>query len=252
MRYVLLHARAYGLEMWRQPAYWIPSLGFPLFFFVLFGLNTAELLYEQSGLGSEYVVTPFLLFATLNVTLMSLAGGVATDRASAWERALRLLPVSGVTRFLGRLAFVLLFSLLSWVPVLVVAALTTHSQLPIALWPVWVLTIAVGAIPFGMLGILLGYLLPGQAAAPVANILFMVLSFVGGLFMPAEQLPAFMGKLAPYLPTNEYLHLVLAAIGRSDRVTAPDWTIALLPVWGVLFAFLAHRAFRRDEGERFG
>lgn len=252
MRYAFLHARAYGTEMWRQPAYWIPSLGFPLFFFVLFGVNTAEALYEQAGLGSEYAVTPFLLFATLNVTLMSLAGGVATERSSPWERSLRLLPVSGVTRFAGRMLFVLGFSLISWIPVLIVASLTTHSELPLALWPVWVGVIAIGAIPFGLLGIMLGYVLPGQAAAPVANILFLVLSFVGGLFMPSNQLPDFMGSVAPYLPTNQYLHLVMLAIGRADRMTEPVWTIALLPIWGLIFAMLAHRAFRRDEGERFG
>jgi len=252
MRHVWIHARAHTLQMLRTPYYWGASVMAPVLFFVIFGISNAHLLDTRYGLGSEYVITPFLLFSTLNVTLLSLAGGIAAERASPWEARLRLLPVPPVTRFLGRLLFVLGYTLAAWVPLLVLATVTTTIRLPLALWPVWIGAVLVGSLPFGLLGIALGYRLAPQSAAMVANIVFLLMSFAGGLFIPPDQLPPALASAAPFLPSHEYLQLVLTAIGRSDRIDAPTWTAALLVGWGLLFLLFADRSFRRDEGLRYG
>ncbi|MFI6761585.1 ABC transporter permease [Micromonospora sp. NPDC050417] len=251
MRYVLLHAGAHLRDMVRVPMYWVPGLLFPMLFFLLFGLSSAHQLARQ-GLGSEYVVTPFLLFTTLNVTLISLSAGVAADRENPWEQRLRLLPIAVLTRFLGRLLYVLVFNVVSWLPLLVVAGLATDLKLPVAIWPLWLGVVVVGAIPFGLLGMALGYRLPAPAAAMVCNIVFLILAFCGGLLVPAEMLPGAVQAVTPYLPTHEYLHLVLSTIGRADQITSPPWMIGLLAAWTVLFALVARDGYRRDEGVRYG
>jgi ABC-2 type transport system permease protein len=251
MRYVLLHARAHLRDTSRMPVYWLPAMLFPLVFFLLFGYTNAASL-AKIGLGSEYVITPFLLFTTLNVTIVSLSAGVASDRENPWEQRLRLLPLPTLTRFAGRLLYVLGFNLASWIPLLVLAVFTTDMKLPLAQWPVWLGAVLLGAIPFGLLGMAIGYRFPPQAAMTVANILFMLMAFLGGLFVPVRQLPAAIRDFVVFLPTHEYQHLVLTIIGRADRIDAPTWTIGVLAAWTVLFAWLARTAFRRDEGVRYG
>ncbi|MEV4412744.1 ABC transporter permease [Catellatospora sp. NPDC049609] len=251
MRHVLLHTRAHLRDTARMPVYWLPALLFPLIFFVLFGYTGARNL-AALGLGSEYVITPFLLFTTLNVTIVSLSAGVAADRENPWEQRLRVLPLPALTRFAGRLLFVLLFNLVSWIPLLALAVTTTDLNLSPAQWPLWLGSVLLGAIPFGLLGMAIGYRFPAQAAMALANIVFMLMAFLGGLFVPAEQLPAGVRDIVAFLPTHEYQHLVLTIIGRADRIAAPDWTIGVLAAWTVVFAWLARAAFRRDEGVRYG
>ena len=67
MKHVVRHAVAHARDTMRMPIYWSPAMFFPLLFVTLFGYTAANRL-AQLGLGSEYVITPFLLFTTLNVT----------------------------------------------------------------------------------------------------------------------------------------------------------------------------------------
>ncbi|MFY1633388.1 ABC transporter permease [Solwaraspora sp. WMMB335] len=251
MRYVLLHARAHALDTLRMPAYWAPALGFPLVFFLLFGLVNARR-FADLGLGSEYAITPFLLYTTLNVTVASLAAGVAADRENPWEQRLRLLPLSPLTRFAGRMLYVLAFNVISWIPLLVVAAFTTDLRLSLLAWPVWLGAVVVGAIPFGLLGMAIGYRLAPQPAMMLANLLFMLLAFFGGLFVPVDYLPTALHAVVPYVPTYQYQYFVLALIDRADHLIGPSWVAFLLLAWTALFAVLARAAFRRDEGVRYG
>lgn len=251
MRLILLHARSYARQMLRTPAYWVAAMAFPLAFFLLFGIVYARAMAER-GLGAEYAITPFILFCTLNVTLTTLSARVAGERESPWEDRMRLLPVGAFTRFAGRLLFILGFNVVSWIPLLVVASLTTDVRLSPWQWPVWLAAAILGAIPFGLLGIAIGYRVSAQAAMGVSSVLFLILSFLGGLFIPAEVLPDAVQSAVPFVPSHQYLQFVYAVIGYGDRNTGPDWAVALLVGWAVAFGLLALLAFRRNEGVRYG
>lgn len=252
MRYIWLHARANTVEIARMPMYWVPAMLFPLLFFALFGIAQAKRLADI-GLGGEYVLTPFLLFTTLNVTLSSLAAGIAAERSSTWERRLRLLPTPVMFRFLGRLAHVLVFNAVTWVPLLAMAAVLISIDLPAQRWPLWIVAVTIGALPFGLLGIAVGYRFPVQAASMIANVLMLVLCFVGGLFVPLEALPAVVRTIGSSLPSHAYLELTLATLGGDvASSSSPLWNVGLLLIWTVAFALVAWLAHRRDEGERYG
>lgn len=251
VRYILLHAGAHARQMLRTPAYWITAMAFPLAFFLLFGIMYANLMAEQ-GRGAEYAITPFILFCTLNVTLTTLAARVAADRESPWENRMRLLPITAASRFAGRLLFIFGFNLVSWIPLLVVASLITDVQLRPVQWVFWLAAVVVGAIPFGLLGIAIGYLVSPQTAMGISSILFLALSFLGGLFIPATILPTVVQRVVPFVPSQEYLQFVYRVIGYGDGNVGPGWTVMLLIGWGVAFAVLALVAYRRDEGIRYG
>jgi ABC-2 type transport system permease protein len=105
------------------------------------------------------------------------------------------------------------------------------------------------SVPFILMGLAIGYSLPQKAAIVVAQVLFLPLAFGGGLMTPPGGAPAFVEAIAPYLPTGGAVRLMWAAVG--DYPVHPGSVLALLG-WTALLALLAQRAYRRDEGRRFG
>ena len=90
------------------------------------------------------------------------------------------------------------------------------------------LALLVGTVPFAFLGIALGYWAPAEAALPIANLLYLVLAYAGGLWIRPSGLPAAVAAVSPYLPTRALSDaLVAAAIGA--RV---DWR-----AWAALGVF---------------
>jgi ABC-2 type transport system permease protein len=255
MMLALAHAKANTRELLRQPGYWAPSVAFPALFFVFFGIRAADevarFLPPQLGLGSEVVLTPFLLFGVLSIMFFHFGVGIAEERRMPWERTLQVLPVSGMQRFAGRVLTALVFSVASLVPVMAIAMTTTQLGLDASEWPVWLGAIALGGVPFGLMGIALGYLTSPKAALPIANIGFLLLSFLGGLFVPLEDLPSWVRATAPFMPTRHWLDFALGVIG--GREDGGGWQVPglYLLVWALVFGVVAVVAYRRDEGVRY-
>lgn len=253
MRLALAHARAGTLELTRQPQFWVPSLAFPALFFVLFGISAAEEVLEflPDDLGSEVVLAQFLCFGVLSIMFFQFGVGIAEDRRLPWEVTLRVLPVGGAVRFLARVLVALAFSAAALVPVVAIAALTTELRLGLGSWVVYLGAVLLGAVPFGLMGITLGYAATPKAALPIANIGFLLLSFLGGLFVPLEVLPAFVAGVAPFLPSRHYLDLVQGVIGGREDGGGWQQPAIFLAGWATLFLATAVLVYRRDQGTRF-
>ena len=117
------------------------------------------------------------------------------------------------------------------------------------MWATVVVRRLAGSLPFIGLGLAIDYL-AGNAAAAVAHLIYLPLTFASGLFIPFSQLPAFVQQVAPYLPTYHYGQRAWSAVGaRSEPVaTSLSW----LAAYTVLFLALAVRAYRREEQQKFG
>jgi len=253
MRLAFAHARAGYLEFTRQPQFWVPSLAFPALFFVLFGVSAADRVVQflPEDLGAEVVLAQFLCFSVLSIMFFQFGVGIAEDRRLPWEVTLRVLPVGGSVRFLARVLVALLFSVGALVPVVLIAALTTELRLGVEDWMVYLGAVFLGAVPFGLMGITLGYAATPKAALPIANIGFLLLSFLGGLFVPLDVLPDLVATVAPYLPSRHYLDLVQGVIGGREDGGGWRQPALLLAGWAALFLATAVFFYRRDQGIRF-
>ncbi len=112
------------------------------------------------------------------------------------------------------------------------------------------LTLAVihvlATIPFGLLGLAIGFAMKGTAALAVCNILFLLLAVCGGLWMPLEFFPKIMQLIAKGLPTYHMAELALLVSGRNREYTIGLHLMALAG-YCVLFGGLAWAAWRRAE-----
>lgn len=241
MRLVWAHVRAEVLELLRYPSFSVPTLLFPGLLFLFFGVPT-------EGADESILMVSYAAFGVLAVALFQFGVGIASERASPWQVYLRTLPVSASVRFAARLLAAGAFALASTAVVVAIALVLTSAHLDAGQWLRVGAGLAYGTIPFGFLGLAIGYWLTPKGALPVANILFLGLAFLGGLWTGASRLPSAVESFSPALPTRQWGEIVWApALGHAWTV----WPWLGLAAYAVAFAVLAAWGYRRDEGLRY-
>ncbi|MBE1485690.1 ABC transporter permease [Plantactinospora soyae] len=244
MRLSLVHARYQLLETFRIPIAIVGSAFFPaasmLFFVVPFSGNDPVVATNATA--------AMVTFAVMSTNIFQYGIGVAEDRAQPWDPYLRTLPAGAAPRFAGRILAGLAMTMLSLIPVVVIAAVATEARVSGPAFLAALGTTVIIAVPFTLMGLAIGYSLPSKAAIVVAQILFFPLAFGGGLLFPPGQSPGFIETIAPYLPTRGAAELMWASVG--DFAVNP-LSLVMLGVWIVVLAAIAGWAYRRDEGRRF-
>jgi ABC-2 type transport system permease protein len=246
VRRTLLNAQVQLEELARIPAFTVPSIGLPLVTYLIFGLPSAHGRAEAA----DAVVVGFAAFALLGIVMFQFGVGIAADRASPWERFVRTLPATGAERFAARLLVALAFGVASLVPVCAVAVAVTPVDLGAGDWLRVLLALLLGSVPLGLLGIMLGYLLNERGALPVTNLIYLPLSYAGGLFSAnAGELPRALRSVSPWLPTRQWSDLVIR-FGLHGQL--PGRQLLALLGYGMLFGALAVVGYRRDEQRQYG
>lgn len=244
MSLILIHARYQLLETVRVPAAIIGTTFFPaaamLFFVVPFA--------GDDPVAATYATGSMLTFAVMSACLFTHGIGVAEDRAQPWDPYVRTLPAGPLPRLAGRILSGLAVTGISTVPVLLIAAFLTTATATLPQILLGLGALAVTAVPFTLLGLLLGYTLPAKGAIAVAQVVFFPMAVGGGLLTDPAHPPAFIEAVAPYLPSRGGVELVWAAAAGHTPGTVP---LVMLGVWIVGCAVAAAWAYRRDEGRRF-
>jgi ABC-2 type transport system permease protein len=241
VRLVGAYARAEVLELLRYPSFSLPTLLFPALLFLFFGVPSGEA--DEAILMASYAA-----FGVLAVALFQFGVGIASERASPWQVYLRTLPVSARVRFAARLVAAAAFALASAGAVFIVALALTSVGLGAAQWIRLGFALLCGTIPFGLLGLAIGYWLTPKGALPAANLLFLGLAFLGGLWTGPDPLPDAVDGFSPLLPTRQWGEIVWAPV-----IGEPwEWWAWLgLSVYAAVFGALAAWGYRRDEGQNY-
>jgi ABC-2 type transport system permease protein len=224
MTLVAAYTRAQLLELARYPTFLVPTLAFPSMFFLFFVVPRAN-----AG-EAQLLMASYAAFAVLAIAFFQFGVGVAIERASPWEVFLRTLPARALVRFTARVLSALVFAAAAATVVIAVALVSTDAALAATQWPAFLITLMLGSVPFALLGIAIGYWTTPRGALPIANILYLALSYLGGFWTTGEHLPSIVNALSPALPTRQWVWLI---------------------VYACAFALLAGWGYRRDEGERF-
>jgi ABC-2 type transport system permease protein len=152
--------------------------------------------------GATYATASMVTFAVMTSNLFGYGVGVAADRAEPWDPYTRTLPAGPGPRFGGRIISGLVMTLLSLLPVVIIAALFTEAHATAFGLVLGVGAVFLAAVPFTLMGLAIGYALPMKAALAVAQIIFFPLAFLGGLLSAPQQAPSFVENVAPYMPTR--------------------------------------------------
>jgi ABC-2 type transport system permease protein len=235
---------------WRIPAFSLTIVVLPVLFFTFFGLPFArQTLPNGTSLGA-YLLASFAAYSVGSVMVFGFGIGVATERGLKVDVLMRATPLPPLIALLAKVLNALAYALLSLVVLIVYGVVVGGVRQDLVVWVDMIARLLAGSVPFIALGFAIGYLCGPNAAPAVANLVYLPLSFASGLFMPLSQLPDFVRRVAPYLPTYHYGQLGWGAVGAA---TEPLLTsLAWLAGYTVLFLLIAVRAYQREESRKFG
>jgi ABC-2 type transport system permease protein len=150
---------------------------------------------------------------------------------------------------LAKVLNALAFSLLSIVVLIAYGIVVGGVRQDLTVWINIVARLLAGSLPFIALGFAIGYGSGPNAAPAFANLIYLPLSFASGLFMPLHQLPGFVQRIAPYLPSYHYGQLAWSAVGAPSEPLLTS--LAWLAGYTALFMAVTARVYRREQSLKF-
>jgi ABC-2 type transport system permease protein len=249
-RVLLAQVRSELLMRWRLPTFSATNLLLPVVLFSFFGLPFAG---QTSSRGLDIgviLLTSFSAYAVGQVMVYGFGIGVAIERGQRIDVLVRATPLPPAVYLAAKVIVAMLFALLAVLVLFTYAGVVGGIRVPPATWASVSARLLAGSIPLIGLGFAIGYVAGPNAAPAVVNLVYLPLAFASGLFMPPEQLPVFVQRVAPYLPTYHYAQLAWGAVGaeREPIATSLTW----LAGYTALFLWAAARAYRREAERKFG
>ena len=212
------------LKLWRTRTFTLSIIGFPVMFYALFGLMNRGV--HEGGVDmAKYLLGGYCSFGMIGAALFGIGMGLGSERSLGWLELKRASPMPPIAYLLAKCITAQVFGMI------IVCALTA---LGIAFGGVhltgkefaMMLGVAfAGTVPFAALGILIALVVPPNAAPGVVNLIYLPLSFMGGLWMPIQYLPKFLQKIAPSMPTYHLGQLMETVFGyqRDGSITSHHW-----------------------------
>lgn len=241
LRIYALESRFAFLQVWREPAFALPTLLFPLAFYALFGL----ILPSRTGnvAPAHYLLATYGAFAAIGPALFGFGVGLAMEQQLGWLALKRASPMPIAAYFFAKMAMAMMFALITTALLSFAAVTFGGVRLGAGQWLQLLVVLALGSIPFCALGLLIGSLARAQAAVAIVNLVYLPMSALSGLWIPVKMFPEWMQHLAPTLPAYHFGVLALDAVG-INAGHALTSAVALI-VFTAGFAGLALLAQRR-------
>ncbi|WP_375385941.1 ABC transporter permease [uncultured Microbacterium sp.] len=221
---------------------------FPIVMFLIIGLPlkdeplTATPIAQGGPSVGAYIMVSMAMYGAM-MSATQTGAAVAVERAQGWSRQLRLTPLNPFVNVVIKMIAGMLMGLFAVVATFAAGAIC-GIQLSVLQWLStglvgWILA---GAV-FTALGLLVGYLVPGENAAQITSLAIVLFAFIGGLFYPVSGMPDFMQTIAAFTPVYGISQIARAPLtGESVDLL---WIVNAI-VWLAIFVAGTAWAFRRD------
>jgi ABC-2 type transport system permease protein len=232
------------LKALRTPAFAVPTLFFPIMFYVLFGVVLAPAMGADAALNT-YV--RFGVFGAMGPGLFGFGVSIAMEREFGLLRLKQALPQPAGAYLLARAAMTMLF--VAIIAVMLTITAMTLGKMSMSAGQIAQLFVidVLGALPFCAIGMYLGWILSGQGAPAVINFVFLPMAFLSGIFIPLQAFPGFIQAIAPAFPSYHLAQMAMHVAGKPS-VGATSTHVAVLAGITLFFFVLA---VRRMQGSGF-
>jgi ABC-2 type transport system permease protein len=247
-RIYALEARLEFMKLLRMPAFAVPTLTFPVLFYVFFGLTM-----KTGGPISmaTYLLATYGTFGVIGASLFGFGVGVAVERGQGWMLLKRASPMPPGAYFAAKIFMSLLFGAIIIAMLFTLGATAGSVDLPAADWARMGVILILGSLPFCAMGLAIGYFAGPNSAPAIVNLLYLPMAFGSGLWLPIQMLPEFVQKLALALPPYHLAQLALGVIG-ADSGGSTAGHVGYLALFTALCLALARHGYRRDEDRTWG
>jgi ABC-2 type transport system permease protein len=238
---ILRETRAEFLNVLRQPAFALPTLLFPVIFYVFFGLVFSM---NRSLHMPTWLLATFGVLGVMAPALFGFGVGIAVEKGEGWLRLKRVAPVPVLVPLAARALMAMIFAFLVFAILATLAALFGGVELPRARWLALAATLTLGTLPFCALGLAGGLWLNARAAPAVVNLVYLPMAMLSGLWIPLPAFPGWLQPVAPALPPYHLAAVALDVVG-AHPTPAVAMHVLVLAVFTVLFLGIAAWGWRR-------
>jgi len=234
-------------RMYREPRLLIFTIAMPVILFLALspGITKQAKTPQEAQDTLAYLMVAWAAYGAL-IGTFSTGVGVSVERAAGWLRQLRITPlpppmvvvVKGIACSLVAVPAALVLSIIG------VAKGVDFGTGNIALL---VLVMWLGSIPFALLGLAIGFVLPPNLAQPASFLASFTLAFAGGIFIPIDTLPAAMRLVVRWTPSYRFTQNGMDVLQHHAQ-SAMGWSI--IAGWAVVFGALAALAYRQSAATK--
>jgi len=218
------------LHLLRVKSFSLAVAGFPLMFYVLFGLSNRHV-YEGSIYIAKYMLGGYACFGLIGAALFGIGIGLSSELNSGWLELKRASPMPVPAYLFAKCAAAVAFGI-AIVCLLTAVGVAFGGVTLSAVELVKMLGLTVvGSVAFASMGLFLALLMPPSAAPGIVNLIYLPMSYLSGLWMPIRFMPHWLQHIAPLLPTYHLAQLMLSVYGYQEPGSS------LAAHWNALLGF---------------
>jgi ABC-2 type transport system permease protein len=191
----------------------------------------------------DFLVPGVLALAVMSTAMVSLGIATGFERRYGVLKRLGSTPLSRGGLLVAKTANVLVLEVLQTIAIVATGAALGWSPsggLVAALG-----LVLLGTVAFAGIGLLLAGTLRAEANLAVANGLFLLLLFLGGMAYPIDRLPDALEAIARVLPAAALSESLRGVLDAGASVDGGE--LAVLAAWAIAAPLAAARWFRWDE-----
>lgn len=234
-------------RMYREPRLLIFTIAMPVILFLALspGITKGAKTPQDAKDTLAYLMVAWAAYGALIGTFSS-GVGVSTERAAGWLRQLRITPlpppsvvvVKAIACSLVAVPAALVLSLIG------IAKGVEFGGGNIALL---VLVMWLGSVPFALIGLAIGFVLPPNLAQPASFLVSFTLAFAGGIFIPIDSMPSTMQSVVKWTPSFRFNQNGVDIL-QHNGMSVQGWLI--IAAWAVIFGALAALAYRKSAATK--
>lgn len=217
------------------------TVALPVVMYLLFNNLYGAETEDGVNVGS-YLMVSMAAYGGIGATINA-GARIAIERQTGWNRQLRLSALTARGYLFARAAVSLLVALPAIVLVFAAGVLFGSAHLTLGQWLGCGLALWLALIPFGVIGLVIGFLATVDAAQPLTMLVYMALAILGGLWFPVSQFPAALQHIAMALPSYWAAEIARAPLAGQ---AIPLGGVLVLAAWAAGLGLVAMAAYRRS------
>jgi ABC-2 type transport system permease protein len=202
------------LKLFRARAFSIATIGFPVMFYVLFGVVGDR----TGGPHARYMLAGYACFGLIGSALFGVGVGMAGERGQGWLELKRSSPMPPPAYLFAKALTAGAFGLIILCVLTSIGLAFGGLHLTRGEFAHMALVAWLGSLPFAAMGMLLGLTMPAAAATGIVNLIYLPLSYCSGLWIPLPYLPHWIQKIAPASPMYHLVQLMQSSFHDGYRM----------------------------------
>lgn len=228
------------LRTFRDLRFVVLVIMLPVIFYVLY----MQLFDPKSKLNgttwATYAIVSMAAFGIMGTAINFMGTRLQKERDEKWYDFLKITAIPETYYSISKTISYIVLSFVSVFLMLLIGFLTQGVRLDFLQVMILFGYLVVGSAVFVSLALLIS--LMGTGAQPLGTLLYLLLSFIGGLWIPVEAMPTLLQHIAKLMPTYHYAKIMWNMVGHEPfSLTSLLFLIGWFLVFSIVYGLLTRR-----------